>query len=96
MPAEKFSVLVLGLDGATFDLMLPWVEEGHLPHLRQLLREGAWSRLRSTIPPITPCAWSSFMTGTNPVSAGWHELDKTHFYVLPLNLPADATQNPHP
>jgi hypothetical protein len=36
------------------------------------------------------------MTGTNPVSAGWHELDKTHFYVLPLNLPADATQNPHP
>jgi hypothetical protein len=27
------------------------------------------------------------MTGTNPVSAGWHELGQTHFYALPLNLP---------
>jgi hypothetical protein len=36
------------------------------------------------------------MTGANPVSAGWHELGDTHFYALPLNLPADATQNPHP
>ena len=36
------------------------------------------------------------MTGTNPVSAGWRELGQTHFYALPLNLPADATQNPHP
>jgi hypothetical protein len=36
------------------------------------------------------------MTGVNPVSAGWRELGDTHFYALPLNLPADATQNPHP
>ena len=36
------------------------------------------------------------MTGTNPVSAGWKALGQTHFYALPLNLPTDATQNPHP
>src|SRR5882757_5724191 len=30
------------------------------------------------------------MTGANPVSAGWHELGQTHFYALPLNLPAEA------
>src|SRR5216683_3039251 len=36
------------------------------------------------------------MTGTNPVSAGWHELGQTHFYALPLNLPTEATHNPHP
>jgi hypothetical protein len=36
------------------------------------------------------------MTGTNPVSAGWHELGQTHFYALPLNLPANANQNPTP
>jgi hypothetical protein len=36
------------------------------------------------------------MTGTNPVSAGWHELGQTHFYALPLYLSTDATQNPHP
>jgi hypothetical protein len=27
------------------------------------------------------------MTGTSPASTGWHELDQTHFYALPLNLP---------
>jgi hypothetical protein len=31
------------------------------------------------------------MTGTNPVSAGWHELGQTHFYALPLNLPTGTT-----
>jgi hypothetical protein len=40
------------------------------------------------------------MTGTKPVSAGWHELDDTHFYALPLNLPTKTasatTENIHP
>jgi hypothetical protein len=37
------------------------------------------------------------MTGTNPISAGWHELDSSPFYALPLNLPAaTTTENPHP
>jgi hypothetical protein len=36
------------------------------------------------------------MTSTNPVAAGWRELDNTQFYALPLNLPTDATQNTHP
>jgi predicted AlkP superfamily phosphohydrolase/phosphomutase len=70
MPSPAFKVLIIGLDGATFDLMLPWVAEGRLPTLGRLLGEGAWSRLQSTIPPITPCAWSSFMTGKNPGNHG--------------------------
>jgi predicted AlkP superfamily phosphohydrolase/phosphomutase len=70
MSSTDYSVLVIGLDGATCDLLLPWVEEGYLPCLGRLLREGAHSPLRSTIPPITPCAWSSFMTGKNPGKHG--------------------------
>src|SRR5262245_28562633 len=70
MTTPSRPVLVIGLDGATFDLMLPWIATGHLPTLGGLLRDGAWSRLRSTIPPITPCAWSSFMTGKNPGKHG--------------------------
>lgn len=70
MPAHEISVLVVGLDGATFDLMLPWIDEGLLPNLGSLLARGAWSRLESTIPPITPCAWSSFITGKNPGKHG--------------------------
>jgi predicted AlkP superfamily phosphohydrolase/phosphomutase len=63
-------VIALGLDGATFDLILPWVEEGILPHMAKILREGVWGELESTIPPLTPPAWVSFMTGKNPGKHG--------------------------
>src|SRR5215211_2491568 len=71
MSARELSILIVGLDGAPFDLMLPWIDDGQLPNLGRLLTDGARSRLESTIPPITPCAWSSFITGKNP---GKHRL----------------------
>ena len=46
------------------------MEQGLLPNLARLFKTGASSRLQSTIPPITPCAWSSFMTGKNPGKHG--------------------------
>jgi predicted AlkP superfamily phosphohydrolase/phosphomutase len=64
-------VLVIGLDGATFDLIKPWAAEGYLPTLDRLMREGAHGALHSTIPPMTAPAWTSFATGTNP---GQHRL----------------------
>lgn len=63
-------ILVIGLDGATFDLIVPWAEEGVLPTFARLLDEGAWGPLRSTIPPMSPEAWPSFATGTNPGKHG--------------------------
>jgi len=59
-------VLIVGLDGATFDVILPMVEMGRLPVLQQLLETGAWGELRTTLPPLSPVAWSSFLTGKNP------------------------------
>jgi len=59
-------VLVIGLDGATFSLIDPWVEEGYLPNLHHIIREGARGDLKSTVPYITSTAWSSFITGKNP------------------------------
>ena len=70
MPSRDYSILIVGLDGATFDVMLPWIDQGMLPHLGSLLQRGAHGPLTSTIPPITPCAWSSFMTGKNPGKHG--------------------------
>lgn len=63
--------LVIGLDGATFDLIKPWAAEGHLPALSHLIDQGAHASLESTIPPMTAPAWTSFATGTNP---GRHRL----------------------
>jgi predicted AlkP superfamily phosphohydrolase/phosphomutase len=68
MPGHR--TLVLGLDGATFDLLQPWIDEGHLPTLARLQREGASGPLESTFPPISAAAWSSFSTGVNPGKHG--------------------------
>ncbi len=63
-------VFVIGLDGGTFDLIRPWAESGKLPAFKKLMDQGAWSDLRSTVPPVTASAWSSFMTGKNPGAHG--------------------------
>jgi predicted AlkP superfamily phosphohydrolase/phosphomutase len=63
-------LLVLGLDGATFDLLLPWAEQGHLPTFARLLREGSWGPLRSVPNMNTAPAWTTFMTGKNPGKHG--------------------------
>ncbi len=63
-------VLVVGLDGATFDLILPWIKTGKLPCLHDMMENGAHGELTSTIPVLTPPAWSSFMTGQNPGKHG--------------------------
>lgn len=63
-------VFVIGLDGATLDLVRPWAEVGYLPNLSEFLRDGTSAPLRSTIPPVSPVAWSTFMTGKNPGKHG--------------------------
>ncbi|HXJ35654.1 MAG TPA: alkaline phosphatase family protein, partial [Candidatus Eisenbacteria bacterium] len=59
-------LLVVGLDGATLDLVAPWAVAGKLPVLEGLMRRGACGRLRSTTPPATFPAWTSLTTGMNP------------------------------
>ena len=68
--AKRSRVLVIGLDGATFDLLLPWLEDESLPHLAELWSHSSFARLRTTIPPITASAWTSFQTGKNPGKHG--------------------------
>jgi predicted AlkP superfamily phosphohydrolase/phosphomutase len=63
-------VLVVGLDGATFDLIRPWAAEGKLPTLARLMSEGTWGELASTVPPVTSPAWPTFSTGKNPGKHG--------------------------
>jgi predicted AlkP superfamily phosphohydrolase/phosphomutase len=67
---DKKRVFVLGIDGATFDLILPWVRENRLPNLANLMSNGVWGELQSTIHPDSAQAWSSFMTGKTPSNHG--------------------------
>jgi predicted AlkP superfamily phosphohydrolase/phosphomutase len=66
----KPKVLVVGIDGATFDLIDPWVREGRLPALASLLERGARGPLRSTVIPNSFPGWTSCTTGVNPAKHG--------------------------
>ncbi len=59
-------VVILGLDGLDHGLTAKLLAEGKLPHLAKLQAQGGFQALASTLPPISPVAWSTFQTGTNP------------------------------
>lgn len=63
-------LLVIGLDGGTFDVFMPLIQHGYMPNLHSILSRGCWGHLESTIPPFTASAWSSFITGQNPGQHG--------------------------
>jgi predicted AlkP superfamily phosphohydrolase/phosphomutase len=63
-------VLLLGIDGATFNILDPAFEAGHMPNLKKLLDRGASGVLMSTVPPYTPPGWTSIFTGVNPGKHG--------------------------
>jgi len=63
-------LLIIGLDGATLDIIEPLVKAGKLPTFASFMKEGAWGKLKSTVLPVSPPAWTSFMTGKNPGKHG--------------------------
>ena len=82
-------LLVIGLDGATWEMMRPLMAQGDLPNMRRLMAEGVTGALTSTIPPVTAPAWSGFMTGLNPGKHGifqWRTYDPTNYTCLDERL----------
>jgi predicted AlkP superfamily phosphohydrolase/phosphomutase len=72
-------VMVLGLDGATWDVLEPMIQEGLLPNLARLREQGAWGTLGSVFPPLSPVAWTAVMTGKNAGKHGIFEfLEQRH------------------
>ncbi len=67
---NKQRVAVIGLDGATWDIIKPLADEGRLPAFRKLMNEGAWGILESTELPISSASWTTITTGVNPGKHG--------------------------
>ena len=59
-------IVILGLDGLDHGLTEKLLAAGKLPNLAKLREQGGFQSLGSTLPPISPVAWSSFQTGVNP------------------------------
>jgi len=70
---KRDKVLVVGLDGASPDLLFGLAESGALPTLNGIMQGGAYGTLQSTIPPITCPAWVSSITGVNIGKHGIHD-----------------------
>ena len=66
-------LLLVGWDGATPELVGPWMADGTLPNLAALSRRGGWAPLRSTLHPLSPAAWASAFTGLNPGRHGIYD-----------------------
>ena len=59
-------VLILGIDGATLEIIEPMIAEGKLPNLEALTRSGTWGPLRSLKPMLSPRIWTTVATGKSP------------------------------
>jgi len=66
----KVKVVVLGIDGATYQVLDRFLDWGILPNLALIFKKGVRGNLLSTLPPMTGIAWASFATGKNPGKHG--------------------------
>jgi len=69
---------VVGLDGASWTLAEPWIDEGLLPNLAELRETGTWATSRSCLPPVTYPNWKCYSSGKNPGKHGvywWERID---------------------
>lgn len=65
--------IVIGIDGATWNIINPLLEKGLLPNINKIVLKGVHGDLTSTIPPVTGPAWISFATGKNPGKHGCYD-----------------------
>lgn len=63
-------VVLLETGGATWDVALPMVREGRLPHVAELMRRGAWGDLRAALPMESSLLWARVSTGKRETEPG--------------------------
>lgn len=69
-PRGDRNVLLVGLDGADWDVAEPLMARGEMPNLARLVRDGVRARLRSIAPMLSPVIWTSVATGKGPAKHG--------------------------
>jgi predicted AlkP superfamily phosphohydrolase/phosphomutase len=83
--------LLVGLDAACWDYLEPLLDSGKMPTLQSLIDRGVSGTMRSTMPPWTPAAWASIVTGKNPGKHGifdmtWKRPDSYEFFTTSAHL----------
>lgn len=81
---EPGPVVLIGLDGADWKIMTPLIQEGKLPHMAALIKEGSSGTLRTFKPTKSPVIWTSIATGMGMLKHGildWAFIDENNIQV---------------
>lgn len=63
-------LVLIGIDGASYEMMAQLAADGALPHMQRLIQAGTFRRMISSLPEVSPVAWSSIITGAGPAGHG--------------------------
>lgn len=86
-------LILIGLDGASYNLLEYWMKRGELPYLRELFQNGVSGKLSTTIPPNTAVVIPSICTGKNPGKIGISSFTKGQKLVTSRDLPKNTIWN---
>ncbi len=81
-------VVVVGLDGASWNVLEPLIKDGKLPAFKKLLDDGSYGPLESIMPPVSIPAWKCYSTGKKPGALGIYNLLKLDFNMRKLVAPS--------
>jgi len=77
-------IIIIGVDGGTLDLIIPWVKQGKLPNFAKIIKDGVHGKLRSTTPHYSAPAWVSIVTGVHPGKHGIYDFFHTDCFTKKL------------
>ena len=84
-PGSK-KMIVLGIDGMDPMITYRLMQQGQLPNMKRLAQRGTFTMMRTTLPPHSPVAWGSFITGSDPGAFGifdWIHRDPSTYFPSP-------------
>ncbi|MBW8017475.1 MAG: hypothetical protein FVQ82_14950 [Planctomycetes bacterium] len=79
--------VIVGLDGVPFGMLKKFGETGVMPNTHEIIKNGYFSKLRSSIPEISSVAWSSIITGANAAEHGIFGFIDTHPGTYSMRFP---------
>jgi hypothetical protein len=77
--ARAERVVLVGIDGASWNVIDPLLEAGKLPTLAGLITRGVSAELETVEPVISPVVWTSIATGRTPAAHGIEHFLSTRF-----------------
>lgn len=93
-PGKRAPLIVIGVDGAEWNVIHDLVERGELPGFRRMMEEGAYGHLLNPGPQVSPVVWTTFATGHFPRTHGI--LDFVYPYSEGAKRPVDASLRREP